>query len=114
MKVHEYQARELLMQAGAPVPAFEVIDRPEQVGAAVRKLGGGKLVLKAQVHAGGRGKAGYVILSDSAADLEKHARRMLSEPMVSKQTGSGGVQPKKLLLAPAVEIEKEYYVGMVI
>ncbi|MFQ5430710.1 MAG: ADP-forming succinate--CoA ligase subunit beta [Phycisphaerae bacterium] len=114
MKAHEYQARDLLQAAGAPVPKFEVIDSVEQVSAAIRALGGGRLVVKAQVHAGGRGKAGYVILSDDAAEIERHCRRMFAERMVSKQTGPGGVKVKKILLAPAVEIEKEYYVGMVV
>ena len=114
MKVHEYQARQLLQKAGAPVPKFEVIDTPEQAAAAIRALGGGRLVLKAQVHAGGRGKAGYVILSDKADELEKNARRMLAEPMVSNQTGPQGVKVRKLLLAPAVEIEKEFYVAVVV
>jgi len=114
MKAHEYQGRQLLQDAGAPVPQFEIIDAVDQVSTAIKALGGGKLVLKAQVHAGGRGKAGFVILSDDPADIEQHAKRMLSTPMVSKQTGPEGIQVKKLLLAPAVDIEKEYYVGMVI
>ncbi len=114
MKVHEYQARELLQAAGAPVPRFEVIDSPDQVATAIKNLGGGTLVVKAQVHAGGRGKAGYVVLSDNPTEIEKNSRRMLAEPMISKQTGPQGVKVRKLLLAPAVDIEKEYYIGMVI
>ena len=114
MKVHEFQARQLLQKAGAPVPKFEVIDSADQARTAIKTLGGGRLVLKAQVHAGGRGKAGYVILSDDPAEIEKNARRMLAEPMVSKQTGAQGVKVRKLLLAPAVDIDKEYYVGMVV
>jgi succinyl-CoA synthetase beta subunit len=114
MKVHEYQARRLLHDAGASVPRFEVVGSVDQIPAAIRSLGGGRLVVKAQVHAGGRGKAGYVILSDDAREIEKNARRMLAEPMVSKQTGPQGVKVRQLLLAPAVEIEREYYVGMVI
>ncbi len=114
MKVHEYQARQLLEAAGAPVPKFEVIDSVDQVRGAVKTLGGGRLVVKAQVHAGGRGKAGYVILSDDVAEIEANCKRMFAEPMVSKQTGPEGVVVKRILLAPAVEIEKEYYVGMVV
>ncbi len=114
MKVHEYQARRLLQEAGAPVPRFEVIESVAQLPAALKTLGGGKLVVKAQVHAGGRGKAGYVVLSDDPAEIERHCQRMLAEPMVSKQTGPEGIKVRKLLLAPAVEIEKEYYVGMVV
>ncbi|GJQ27550.1 MAG: succinate--CoA ligase [ADP-forming] subunit beta [Phycisphaerae bacterium] len=114
MKVHEYQARQLLQKAGAPVPKFEVIDQPSQAAAAIKALGGGNLVVKAQVHAGGRGKAGYVVLSDNPADIEQHCKRMLTVPMVSKQTGPQGIAVRKVLLAPAVEIDKEYYVGMVV
>ncbi len=114
MKIHEYQARQLLVAAGAPVPRFEVIDNAEQVRGALKNLGSGQMVVKAQVHAGGRGKAGYVILSDNAAEIEKNVRRMLAEPMVSKQTGPQGVKVQKILIAPAVDIDKEYYVGMVI
>ena len=114
MKIHEYQARQLLVAAGAPVPRFEVIDSAEQVPGALKSLGAGQMVVKAQVHAGGRGKAGYVILSDNAAEIEKNVRRMLAEPMVSRQTGPQGVKVQKILIAPAVDIDKEYYVGMVI
>ncbi len=114
MKVHEYQARQLLLDAGAPVPKFKVIESADQVDAAIKELGGGTMVLKAQVYAGGRGKAGYVVISDDAAKLKEDAKRMLSVPMVSKQTGPKGIEVKKLLLAPAVDIEKEYYVGMVV
>ncbi|MFQ5500722.1 MAG: ADP-forming succinate--CoA ligase subunit beta [Phycisphaerae bacterium] len=114
MKAHEYQARQLLAAAGAPVPMFEVIHSVDQVRGAIDALGGGRLVVKAQVHAGGRGKAGYVILSDDAAEIEKNCRRMFAEPMVSKQTGTGGVKVNTILLAPAVDIDKEYYVGMVV
>lgn len=114
MKVHEYQARRLLKDAGASVPRLEIISSATQVPQAVEALGSGRLVLKAQVHAGGRGKAGYVFISDNPAEIEENARRMLTVPMISPQTGPQGIKVKKLLLAPAVEIEHEYYVGMVI
>ena len=114
MKAHEYQARQLLAAAGAPVPKFEVIHSVDQVRGAIDAFGGGRLVVKAQVHAGGRGKAGYVILSDDAAEIEKNCRRMFAEPMVSKQTGPEGVKVNTILFAPAVDIDKEYYVGMVV
>ena len=114
MKVHEYQARQILQAAGLPVPPFEVISSAAEIPAAYQAIGGGRVVVKAQVHAGGRGKAGYVELCDSAADAQKHAERMLREPMVSKQTGPDGVKVRKLLIAPAVDIAKEYYVGVVV
>ncbi len=114
MKIHEYQARQILQAAGLPVPPFKVISRPDEAQTAHRDVGGGKVVVKAQVHAGGRGKAGYVVLVDTHADVQKHTERMLREPMVSKQTGPEGVKVQKILVAPAVEIDKEYYVGLVI
>ncbi len=114
MKVHEYQARELMAEAGMPVPKSEVIDSAEQARAAYRRLGAETVVVKAQVHAGGRGKAGYVKLVRSAEEASEHATRMFAEPMVSKQTGPEGVQVKKILLAPAVDIAKEYYLGVVL
>ncbi|MFQ6048766.1 MAG: ATP-grasp domain-containing protein, partial [Phycisphaerae bacterium] len=109
MKVHEYQGRALMEAAGIPVSPSEVISRPEQARAAFEKLSAGRVVVKAQVHAGGRGKAGYVKLVDSAEQAAEHAARMFAEPMVSKQTGPAGVKVRKIMLAAAVEIEKEYY-----
>jgi succinyl-CoA synthetase beta subunit len=114
MKVHEYQGRQLMQAAGIPVPPSEVISKPEDARAAFARLGADKVVIKAQVHAGGRGKAGYVKLIDSADEAEAHARRMFAEPMVSKQTGPQGVKVRNVMLAQAVEIEKEYYLGVVV
>jgi len=114
MKVHEYQARELMQAAGIPIPVSEVIDSPEQARAAFEKLGAARVVIKAQVHAGGRGKAGYVKLIDSADEAVENAQRMFANPMVSKQTGPQGVTVRKILLAAAVDIDKEYYLGVVV
>ena len=114
MKVHEYQARALLREAGIPVPASEVITTAEQAAEAFRRLVAETAVVKAQVHAGGRGKAGYVQLVRSANEAVCHARRMFAEPMVSKQTGPQGVRVRKILLAKAVDIAKEYYLGVVV
>lgn len=114
MKIHEYQARALLQQAGIPVPPSEVIDHADQALAAFNSVGGGEVVVKAQVHAGGRGKAGYVVLSESADDVAAHAKRMFANPMVSKQTGPHGVVVRKILLAGAVDIAKEFYLGVVL
>jgi succinyl-CoA synthetase beta subunit len=114
MKVHEYQARELLKEAGVPVPPSEVIDNPSQTAEAYERIGSGTVVVKAQVHAGGRGKAGYVKLVNSATEATEHATRMFAEPMVSKQTGPEGIDVRKILLAGAVDIAKEYYLGVVL
>jgi len=113
MKVHEYQARALLQRAGIPVPNSEVIDAPQQAAEAFRRLSAETVVVKAQVHAGGRGKAGYVVLVQSGEDAVEHARRMFAQPMVSKQTGPQGVAVRRIMLAKAVDIAHEYYLGVV-
>ena len=119
MKIHEYQARELLREAGIPVPPGEVLTSIEQAPAAYKKvvaeagLGeGGLAVVKAQVHAGGRGKAGFVKLVRSALEAEQAARFMLTHRMVSPQTGPEGLEVRRLLIAAGVEIAHEYYVAI--
>ena len=114
MKAHEYQARALMQAAGIPVPVSEVISKPQDAKAAFNKLGAKQAVIKAQVHAGGRGKAGYVKLITTGDEAAEHAARMFAKPMVSKQTGPQGIQVRKLMLAQAVDIEKEYYLGIVV
>ncbi len=114
MKIHEYQARTLMADAGVPVPPSEVVSSASEVPAAYSRIGAKQIVVKAQVHAGGRGKAGYVKLVSSADEAKQHAERMLREPMVSNQTGPEGVQVRKVLLAGAVEIDHEYYLGVVL
>ena len=114
MKVHEYQARELLQSYGVPVPPSQVIDRAEDASKAFASIGAKTVVVKAQVHAGGRGKAGYVKLFENAQAAADHCKWMLATPMVSKQTGPQGVAVRKILLAAAVDIAKEYYLGVVL
>jgi succinyl-CoA synthetase beta subunit len=113
VKIHEYQSRQLLGDAGVPVPPSEVVETPQQAVAAYQRIGG-RVVVKAQVFAGGRGKAGFVKLCGNAEEVRAAAEFMLSNRMVSKQTGPEGIAVKKLLIAAAVDIAKEYYVGMVI
>ena len=112
MKVHEYQARQLLAEAGVPVPDSHVVDTPEAALDAYDKIGG-RVVVKAQVFAGGRGKAGFVKLCDSKDAVKEAATYMLSNKMVSVQTGPEGIAVKKLLIASAVDIDSEYYVAVV-
>ncbi|MBI1824934.1 MAG: ADP-forming succinate--CoA ligase subunit beta [Planctomycetes bacterium] len=113
MKVHEYQARQLLADAGVPVPKSQVV---ESVDAAIKAYSeiGGQAVVKAQVFAGGRGKAGFVKLVNSADEARKAADFMLKNRMVSPQTGAAGIAVKKLLIAAAVDIESEYYAAVVL
>lgn len=119
MKIHEYQARELLREAGIPVPPGEVITSIEQAAAAYKKVvgeaglgDGGLAVVKAQVHAGGRGKAGFVKLVRSPEEAEQAARFMLTHRMVSAQTGPEGLEVRRLLIAAGVEIAHEYYLAI--
>src|SRR5438105_3465275 len=110
MKIHEYQARELLAQGGIPVPAGFVADSPEAAGAAFEKVAGAGstlAVVKAQVHAGGRGKGGGVKLVRSAAEARDAAKTMMSKPLVTHQTGPEGVVVRKVLVAGGVDIAKE-------
>ncbi|MHC4142500.1 MAG: ADP-forming succinate--CoA ligase subunit beta [Planctomycetota bacterium] len=108
MKVHEYQARELLDKAGVPVPAGSMVQSE------LLHAGNTQVVIKAQVHAGGRGKAGFVRLCKSAEEIREAAKFMLSNRMVSPQTGPEGLEVKRLLVAAAVDIAKEYYLAITV
>jgi succinyl-CoA synthetase beta subunit len=112
MKIHEYQARELLAKAGVPVPASRVVESAEGAAQAFKENGAPLQVVKAQVFAGGRGKAGFVKLVKSAEEAKAAAEFMLSHRMVSVQTGPDGIEVKKVLVAAGVDIAKEYYVSI--
>ena len=112
MKIHEYQARQILAEAGVPVPPAEVVRTPDEAAAAFNKFGGGMCVVKAQVYAGGRGKAGFVKLVKTAEEAKSAATFMLSNRMTSNQTGPEGVPVSVLIVAPGVDIAKEFYVGI--
>jgi succinyl-CoA synthetase beta subunit len=106
VNLHEYQARALLKAAGIPVPDGDVAATPDEVEAIARRLGG-RVVIKAQVHAGGRGKAGGVKLADTPGEARGHAGRILG--MTIK-----GLTVQKVLVAPAADIATEAYVGMIL
>ncbi|MFG0283692.1 MAG: ADP-forming succinate--CoA ligase subunit beta [Phycisphaerales bacterium JB039] len=116
MKIHEYQARDLLASAGVPVPAGEMIESFEDAAGAYKRVTAetpsALAVVKAQVHAGGRGKAGFVKLVRSPEEATEAARFMLSNRMVSVQTGAGGIEVTKLLVAAGVDIAHEYYLAI--
>ena len=114
MKIHEYQARQILSEHGVPVPPAEVVRTPDEAVAAFGKFGGRLCVVKAQVYAGGRGKAGFVKLVKTADEARKAAEFMLANRMVSYQTGPEGVPVNVLIVAPGVEIAKEYYLGLTV
>src|SRR5437667_3896437 len=123
MKIHEYQAKELLAAAGAPVPRGIVVSSPAEAVAAFDRLGGKPVVLKAQVHAGGRGKGrfkdsgkdfGGVKYLTKRDDVQSVAEVMLKYPLVTKQTGADGQKVSKVLVQEAADIAREVYVGMVL
>jgi succinyl-CoA synthetase beta subunit len=115
MKIHEYQSRQLLAAAGIAVPPGIAASNADEAKAAFEQLaaqGHTLAVVKAQVYAGGRGKAGGVKLVRSAAEAHEAARGMMSKPLVSVQTGPAGVPVRKVLVAAGVDIAKEYYVSI--
>jgi len=113
MKVHEYQAKELFQKFSIPVPEGRLATSIEEVKEAADQLGL-PVVIKAQVHAGGRGKAGGVKLAKTAEEVESFAQNMLGKPLITHQTGSQGKIVRKVLVEKAASIKKEYYVGLVI
>src|SRR5258705_4895546 len=114
MKIHEYQARQILAEAGIPVPPAEVVRTPDEAAAAFKMFSQPMCVVKAQVYAGGRGKAGFVKLVKSAEEARDAAKFMLTHRMTSPQTGPEGVPVNVLLVAPGVDIAKEYYLGITV
>ena len=113
MKIHEYQAKDLLRQFGVPVPkgipAFTVQEAVE----AAQKLGGPVWVVKAQIHAGGRGKGGGVKLARSIDDVKKIAGEILGMQLITHQTSAEGQKVRRLLIEEGADIKKEYYVSLV-
>ncbi|MBL9121574.1 MAG: ADP-forming succinate--CoA ligase subunit beta, partial [Phycisphaerae bacterium] len=117
MKIHEFQARQLLADAGIPVPSGAMVQTVEAaVSETKRILASGEtlVVIKAQVHAGGRGKAGFVKLVRTAEEAETAARFMLTNRMISPQTPPEGLKVTRLLVAAGVDIAKELYVAVLV
>ncbi len=113
MKIHEYQAKALLAKYGVPVPRGEVAETVEQAVDAARKLGG-KVVVKAQIHAGGRGKGGGVKLAKDAEDARTAATQILGMTLVTHQTGPEGRLVRRVLVEETLPIAKELYLGIVL
>jgi succinyl-CoA synthetase beta subunit len=113
MNIHEYQAKEILKRYGVPVPMGKVASTPQEAKAAAAELGG-RCVVKAQIHAGGRGKGGGVKLATSPEDAEQKASEMLGKNLVTHQTGPEGRQVRRVLVEQGVNIEREIYLGMVL
>ncbi len=111
MNFHEYQAKELFAAYGIPVPAGRVADTPEAAVAAAKSMGGDVWVVKAQVHAGGRGKAGGVKLAKSLEEVRSEAERMLNMKISTYQTGGLALPVDKVLIAEASDIDTELYLS---
>ena len=114
MNIHEHQAKEILKEFGAPVSDGIVILSIDEIVKKIEKLKSKKFVLKAQIHAGGRGKAGGVKLIESISDLEKAAKEMMGKVLVSHQTGPEGKEVKRLYIEEASEISKEFYLSCLV
>ena len=114
MKIHEYQGKEVLREYGVPTPrGFPAFSVDEAVEAA-KKLGGKVWVVKAQIHAGGRGKGGGVKVAKSVEEVKKNAAQILGMQLVTHQTGPAGQKVRRLLIEEGADIKKELYAGMVV
>ncbi len=114
MKIHEYQAKEILRRFGVPVPRGEPAFSVAEAVDAARRLGGPVWVVKAQIHAGGRGKGGGVRLARSLEEVRAHAQDMLGMRLVTHQTGAHGQTVRRLLIEEGADIRKELYAGLVL
>ena len=114
MKIHEYQAKAILARHGVPVPKGEVVTEAGEAAAVARKLGGPVSVVKAQIHAGGRGKGGGVKLARSPEEAQRLAGDMLGMTLVTHQTGPEGRIVRRVLIEEGLDIARELYLGMVI
>src|SRR6478609_2992173 len=119
MNIHEYQAKELLQKFGVATPPGKAARSPAEAERAAKDLGGGELVVKAQIHAGGRGKGtftngfkGGVKLCKTAAEARELASKMLGQTLVTHQTGPAGKVVRKVLIAASVDIEREVYLAI--
>ena len=113
MKIHEYQAKELFNAYDVPIPRGQVASSAEDAVAAAGALGGYPVVVKAQIHAGGRGKGGGVKLAGSESEVRKHAEQIIGMDLVTHQTGPEGRRVKKVLVEQGLNIEKELYLSLI-
>tara|TARA_B100000886_G_scaffold336011_1_gene294030 strand:+ start:6954 stop:8117 length:1164 start_codon:yes stop_codon:yes gene_type:complete len=114
MNIHEYQAKEILKEFGAPVSNGVTIFSISEIREKIKKLKSNELVLKAQIHAGGRGKAGGVKLIKDISNLEIEAKKMMGKTLVTHQTGPEGKEVKKIYIEEASDISKEFYLSCLI
>ena len=114
MNLHEFQAKQLFAEYGVPIPRGFAVTSPRAAVAAARELGGDVWVVKAQVHAGGRGQAGGVKLARSATEVEQLAGDMLGSTLITQQTGSRGLPVHTLLVEEGLEVADELYLSVLV
>jgi succinyl-CoA synthetase beta subunit len=114
LKIHEYQAKSVLARFGLPVPRGEVIVNASEASAVAERLGTSVVVVKAQIHAGGRGKGGGVKLAKSPDEAERIARQMIGMTLVTHQTGPEGRKVQRVLIEEGLQIERELYLSVLI
>ncbi len=113
MKIHEYQAKELFRKYGVPTPQGQVAFSPDEAVAVAKNLGGYPVVVKAQIHAGGRGKGGGVKLAQSEQEVQSFAGQIIGMDLVTHQTGPQGQEVKKVLVEQGLSIAKELYLSII-
>jgi len=114
MNIHEYQTKELLKSYGVPIPEGRVADSESLAGIVAKEIGGDRWAIKAQIHAGGRGKGGGVQLANSIEEVRKHADKMIGTNLVTPQTTKEGKLVQRVLVESAQQISKEFYLGLII
>ncbi|HET6208046.1 MAG TPA: ATP-grasp domain-containing protein, partial [Terracidiphilus sp.] len=117
MKIHEYQAKEILAKYGVAVPKGEMANTPEEAAEVARRLfaeGANGVVVKAQIHAGGRGKGGGVKVARSREEAETHVKNILGMQLITHQTGPQGQKVQRLLIEETAAIDRELYLGIVL
>src|ERR1700724_1256983 len=114
MNIHEFQAKQILGRFGAAVPKGQGVSSPEEAAAAFTALGQPKAVVKVQIHAGGRGKAGGVKVVSSAEEAREFAKKWLGKPIVTHQTRPEGRVVRRMYVEEASQVERELYLGIVV
>ena len=114
MKIHEYQAKEIFRRFGVPTPRGQMVTSADEARKVAKELGTPVVVVKAQIHAGGRGKAGGVKLAKSPDEAAQLAQKMLGMTLVTPQTGPGGRIVRRLLIEEGLDIKRELYLSMLV
>src|SRR5258708_4912797 len=114
MKIHEYQAKEIFRRFGVPTPRGEMVTTPDQAREVAKKLGTPVVVVKAQIHAGGRGKGGGVKLARSPEEAGQLASKILGMNLITPQTGPGGRLVRRLLVEEGLDIKRELYLSILV